>query len=185
MLQSLFENDLAGIGFPYIDQRVQNEENKTQEVVTDYLGPSLAEMLKEKPDMLNQASILNIGIQLVNRIESLHKLGFYHGNLNPSSIFFKGKDGVFIGNFHFSGKVNNNNFYEFCKPPKKQMDFQTEAQTKASFYPDVVFASDQSLKSDQYFAHDDVTSIILIVVFLLKGNNLPWSEISTKYGYQF
>ena len=56
------------------------------------IGPSLSELVQGEPKAMNEASIINIGLQIVNRIEQLHNLGYTHGNICPSTIYFGGLD---------------------------------------------------------------------------------------------
>ncbi len=58
---------------------------------------------------MNEASVINIGLQLVNRIESLHSIGYCHGNICPSSIYLGGKNEsqVILADFYHSKKYES------------------------------------------------------------------------------
>ena len=81
-------------------------------VLTNEVGTRLSEHLLHKPEAMNEASIINIGLQLLNRIESLHALGYCHGNICPSSIYFCGKQKtqVILADFHHSKKYRTSSY---------------------------------------------------------------------------
>ena len=92
LLQTLKASNLLGKGFPKLVEYQIDSLLDCSNVLTTHPGPSLQSLILSQPSAMNQASALNIGMQLVNRIESLHSTGFYHGNICPSSIYFSGKD---------------------------------------------------------------------------------------------
>jgi tRNA A-37 threonylcarbamoyl transferase component Bud32 len=121
---------------------------------------------------MNEASIINIGLQLINRIESLHGLGYCHGNICPSSIYFGGKQKtqIILADFYHSEKYRcslsaekSMALYEFERVLKEKMECK-------SFPKDLVFASWNSLNQpENSFRKDDVSSLIFVLVYLFKG----------------
>ena len=92
VLELIKYNKLAGKGFPSLLDICTTSQFNHSEVVMEKLGQSLLELIRNQPQSMNEASIFNIGFQLVNRIEILHNLGYCHGNISPSSIYFSGED---------------------------------------------------------------------------------------------
>lgn len=71
-------------GFPQL--RTFGTEETFNYLITDLLGESI-EQLKEKcGGKLKLQTILTIGTQLLNRLESLHELGIIHRDLKPENI---------------------------------------------------------------------------------------------------
>jgi hypothetical protein len=83
MLQILKDKNMSGRGFPVIVSRILDDG-----VIIEQLGPSLHDLIKVCPISINEASIYYIITQLVNRLEELHKIGYYHGNVCTSSVYF-------------------------------------------------------------------------------------------------
>ena len=83
VLEVLKHKNLSGKGFPSLETfQITCNKNHPQ-VVTYDIGPSLSELVQGEPKVMNEASIINIGLQIVNRIEKLHDLGYTHGNICP------------------------------------------------------------------------------------------------------
>ena len=81
VLEKLKNSKLSGSGFPRaIDQMTQPG---TKEICLKPLGFSLAELLESNPSVINTTTICKIMMQLIDRVEELHKIGFRHGNINP------------------------------------------------------------------------------------------------------
>jgi serine/threonine protein kinase len=57
---------------------------------------------------MNKAAICHIISIIVNRVESLHKIGFCHGNINPSAIYLSTGDKiqVSLADFQYSKQLN-------------------------------------------------------------------------------
>lgn len=120
--------------------------------------------------------ILNIGIELLKRIKTLHSHGIIHRDIKPSNILYGNfstfdiseKNALYIVDYGLSCKYIciNNNHYEYSITQK--------------FVGTHKFASRHSLNTEKLSRRDDVESIFYVLIFLFKGN-LPWEEISKKY----
>jgi serine/threonine protein kinase/DNA-directed RNA polymerase subunit RPC12/RpoP len=120
-------------------------------------------------------TILNIGIELFERISIIHKHGILHRDLKPSNILYgnfttsnkKEKDSLFIIDFGLSKKfINNNKHWNYSITQK--------------FVGTGDYASRHSLNGEKVSRRDDVESIIYILVYLFNGS-LPWSDIKDNY----
>ena len=83
------------IGFPKIYNMI-NRQNETL-IVMDYLGPSLEELFDFCDHKFSLKTVLMISIQILNRIESLHKINFLHRDIKP--------DNFLIGTGSQKGKI--------------------------------------------------------------------------------
>lgn len=53
----------------------------------ELLGPDLEElMLKRKPHKFSSKTVLMIGLQVIDRIEALHKIGYIHRDIKPDNL---------------------------------------------------------------------------------------------------
>ena len=63
------------------------ERQKLYYVVTDKLGMTLQRFLATFSGTISLQNIVCIGVQILNKIEHLHKHGLAYNNLNGSNIF--------------------------------------------------------------------------------------------------
>ena len=120
---------------------------------------------------MNEASIINIGLQIVNRLEKLHDLGYTHGNVCPSTIYFGGRDlkRLFIADFNHSRKFYNGPIW--LKPNKlEQLSSGLKNPFKREpYYGDINFTSCHSLnKTKTKTRRDDMESLIYVLVYLFR-----------------
>ena len=66
-------------------------------IVMEKLGMSLKDMLMNIDDSFCLVDTLKIGIQLINLVEKLHKIGYIHCDLKPDNILIGGYHHVFNG----------------------------------------------------------------------------------------
>jgi serine/threonine protein kinase len=120
---------------------------------------------------MNEASIINIGLQIVNRIEKLHDLGYTHGNICPSTIYFGGRDlkQIFIADFNHSRKFYNGPIWLKSNKLEQFSSGLKNPFKREPCFGDINFASSQSLKRTKTKTRrDDMESIIYVLVYLFR-----------------
>ena len=76
--ESLFQKIIDSIIF----------ENKNFVLKESLLGPNLRALLNFLDGSFNIQTVVNIGIQLLQRIEALHKKGILHLDIKPANIVY-------------------------------------------------------------------------------------------------
>ena len=76
--ESLFQKIIDSIIF----------ENKNFVLIESLLGPNLRTLLNFMGGAFNIQTFANIGIQLLQRIEALHKKGILHLDIKPANIVY-------------------------------------------------------------------------------------------------
>ena len=56
-------------------------------IVMEKLGTNLQRFLQYFSGTISLQTIVNIGVQLINRFQSLHQTGFAYNNINGSNIY--------------------------------------------------------------------------------------------------
>jgi serine/threonine protein kinase len=104
--------------------------------------------------------IYSLGLQMFERIESLHALGFVHRDLKPSQFMYKrSSHTVYLIDFNLARKY-----------PRT---FAYVSQHKGGLVGNLTYASLNAHTIGQQTRRDDCESLLYILLYLLKGN-LPW-----------
>jgi serine/threonine protein kinase len=77
-------------GFPRIKWYGVNDDDFY--MVIDYLGPSLSSF-KEEVDVLDMNLIIKLGIQMIDRVKSVHSAGLLHRDIKPDNFLFGNRVG--------------------------------------------------------------------------------------------
>jgi casein kinase 1 alpha len=171
LLEVLKHKNLSSKGFPSLESFQITYNYKQSQVVTQDIGPSLSELVQGEPKAMNEASIINIGLQIVNRIEKLHDLGYTHGNICPSTIYFGGRDlkQLFIADFNHSRKFYNDPIWLKSNKLGQFSSGLKNPFKREPCFGDINFASSQSLKRTKTKTRrDDMESIIYVLVYLFR-----------------
>uniref|UniRef100_A0A915PZV7 Protein kinase domain-containing protein n=1 Tax=Setaria digitata TaxID=48799 RepID=A0A915PZV7_9BILA len=139
------------------------------------LGRELSDIRRRLPERkMSIGSVLRIGIQSVEAINDLHKIGFVHRDIKPSN-FAMGREEkaniVFIFDFGLARQIMF---------PDKDGKFKLrEARKKVSFRGTVRYCSiNVHLYKDQG-RHDDLWSMFYMLIELL-SSTLPWKGMARK-----
>lgn len=162
-------NELLGcLGVPRAYEYITSKSSNA--LVMDRCGPSLEDVGKLSPEYVTV-----IGIQLVQRIRSMHERGFLHRDLKPQNILLGHKDGkhagsVFLVDFGLSKK------------------FVHEGGDKSTH---VAYKDDKSLTGTPRYCslntqlgleqsrRDDIESMMYVLIYLRK-RWLPWMGMGGK-----
>ena len=160
------END---IGFPKI-YNIIRKSNETL-IVMDYLGPSLEDLFEFCDYSFSLKTVLMISIQVLNRIEILHNIGYLHRDIKP--------DNFLIGTGTQKGKI----FMIDLGLSKMYMinDTHIEHNSGKSFTGSFRYSSLRNHKGIEQSRRDDLESIGFMLIYFLLGK-LPWQGLkgSTK-----
>ncbi len=133
------------------------------ELLTTGTAANLRQSLSDREDeVISKRVIFQITAQILDRTERLHKLGFVHSNINPSSIYHSSetKDKLVLGDFYFGLRFK-------LKCPDSY-------RKRTCFQGSAFFISTGACNLEDYCFRDDIESIFLLVVYLLRGFRLPW-----------
>jgi len=156
-------------GFPNIYKFIKTDENTI--VIMDYLGPSLEDLYQFCNNNFSLKTVLMIAIQILNRIEILHKAGFLHRDIKPDNFLIgvRGKKSkVYMIDLGLSKKYILDN---------KHISYKTGKSFTGSFR----YSSIRNHKGIEQSRRDDLESIGYMLIYFLK-KTLPWQGLkgSTK-----
>lgn len=127
------------------------------------LGPSLEDMLNKYNRKLKLESVLTLGEQLMNIMESVHKIGYIHRDIKPNNFLIglgNSQSQVFITDFGLSGRYVRNGKH-------------IRMNVKKSLIGTARYASINMHNGYEPSRRDDLESIGYMLVYLLIGK-LPW-----------
>jgi len=157
------------IGFPKIYDFKKTKKHNI--AIMEYLGPTLEELFEYCNYKFSLKTVLMIGIQILNRIEKVHKIGFLHRDIKP--------DNFLIG----VGPMKNRIYLIDFGLSKKFIDTQTkehiEYKTNVNFTGSFRFSSIRNHKGIEQSRRDDLESIGYMLIFFLKGK-LPWQGLTAS-----
>ena len=155
------------IGFPQVFYNHQNVIEKRFILVESLLGPSLDKLLKFCNKQFKLQTICYIGIEMIERLETLHKNSILHRDIKPNNFIW--------GNYSRKkkSKKNFNNIFLIVK------NKHYECSTGNSFIGTLRYASINTHKGIRESRRDDLESVMYVLIYLFKGC-LPWQGIKAK-----
>ena len=171
-------------GFPRIIG--EGELNCSHFIAETLTGPNLENIMEYMESGFNISTVANIGIQLLNAIESLHNQGILHCDIKPSNIGYglyeNGKiikdNEIILLDFGYSMKYiyeqyqndEKGNPCEIGKFHYLPNKFTKNAGTFLFMSDDILDGKDPSRKSE-------LENIMYVLIYLYKGT-LPWNIIN-------
>ena len=143
-------------------------------LVMDILGSSLNSLFKQNHRFFSLATVLNIGLQIVDILEYIHSKNIIHRDIKPD-CFLMGKEEktkIYIIDFGFA-----KNFID----TKLNIHYPLK---KDRFVGNYKFTSNNSIIGGyKKSRRDDIESLAYMLIYFLKGS-LPWENKTNKADVQ-
>ena len=141
-------------------------------LIMDLLGPNLSFLLNQHNNHFSINTIINIGIQMIERIEEIHKRHIIHRDIKPGNFLIgnseNSKNIIYLIDFGLSKRFRN---------PKTGNHILYKDDKK--FIGTTKFSSIYSQLGIEQSRRDDLEGIIYSLIYLFKGF-LPWSNLKAK-----
>lgn len=138
-------------------------------LVMDMLGKDLHHIFSKHNRRFSTNTILKIGIQLLQRVEYIHAMGFLHRDIKPGNIlagyYDNDKPFLFMSDYGLAQQYRNRNGVHY-------------SSGFARFTGTTSFASANALDNKRQSRRDDVESLVYCLVFFGRGGCLPWDGFS-------
>ena len=135
-------------------------------MVIPLLGKSLNQLFIEKQQQFSLKLILQIGIQILYLLKSIHEKGLVHRDIKPDNFLLgidSEKNKLFLIDFGL------------CKSYIKD-DKHIEMKQTSSLIGSLTYASINAHKNYELSRRDDLESLGYLLIYFSLGN-LPWREI--------
>ena len=141
--------------------------NESHYCVTDLFKSSLTRKLRDRNKSLSLGCALNISLQLLDRLESIHNSCYIHRDIKPSNLMFgrhtKSKK-LYLIDFGLCKKYKD--------PVTKQHSLYGEDRQMIG---NVKYASLNTHLGIEQSRRDDLESWFYLTIFIIQGK-LPWDE---------
>lgn len=156
-------------GFPEIIYEGKYENKNL--LIMEHLGPSLEELFEFTGKKFGLKTVLMIGLQILNRIETLHENGYIHRDIKPDNFLIGtggNKNRMYMIDFGLSKEYLSNGEHIPLRLGK-------------TFTGSFRYSSIRNHKGCEQSRRDDLESIGYMLIYFLKGE-LPWQGLkgSTK-----
>lgn len=154
------------IGFPYVKDLLI--KNQTEILIMSLLGSSLQANFEKCGGQFTLKTVLMIGYQAIERIETFHKSGFIHRDIKPENFVIgrngSGKKIIHLIDFGLSSSYLD----EF----DNHIEFEKHAHITGTLYYMSVYGH-LGIKSTR---RDDLISLGFMLIHLFNGH-LPWYNV--------
>lgn len=146
-----------------------SQQDKEVLVMTHH-GMSIQHHFSRMEQTLSLKSVLMLGIQVVSRIEALHKAGLVHCDIKPQNLLAGNRAKCVIHLIDFGATR------PYISILKRHI---SEDDRKGGFAGTDKYASISAHTGVGLSRKDDLQSLVYVLVYLFSGS-LPWSNISIK-----
>ncbi|CAD8062658.1 unnamed protein product [Paramecium primaurelia] len=164
----LILKQLKGInGFPELIH--YGKDNQYQFYMSTLLGENLEVLLQKCGGKFTLQTVLQLSIQLIDRLEVFHSMNFIHRDIKPENFLICKEDTsiVYLIDFGLSKyyRVTDGRHIEFTQ--------------KTGVIGTARYASINTLQWMEQSRRDDLESLGYMLIYLVKGE-LPWSNIKAR-----
>ena len=146
-------------------------EIKNYFIIMDGFGNSLREVHEDTGYEFGFKTTAQIGIQLLDLLQELHKMGYVYNDLKP--------DNILVGNCPTSWKTKDNQLhilrlidFGLITPYKKADGEHIDYKTPDKFKGSMLFASKNAFDFTMMSRRDDLIALCYVLVFLIDENRL-------------
>jgi serine/threonine protein kinase len=144
----------------FINLKWYNSNEKFTYLVTDLLVCSLTTLVKLRGS-LDLKVVLQIGIQVIKRVQTLHGKYLLHRDVKPDNYMLDTNKQICLIDFGLCKRYDHNGVH-------------IEEKQITSMVGSINFVSLNVHKGIEPSRRDDVESCIYIIIYLLLNGNLPW-----------
>jgi serine/threonine protein kinase len=159
----------GGIGIPKAFKFISTKEKNY--LIMELLGQSLDKLYSLCKKNFDLKTIIEIGIQMIERIEFIHSKGIIHRDIKPANFLIglkKKKNIIYLIDYGLSKKYIDKNTKEHI--PYKEGKGLTGTARYVSLF------THQGIEQSR---RDDIEGIAYNLIFLAKGK-LPWQGVRVK-----
>lgn len=155
--------------------RTYGSEGNYNYIVIDLLGDSLTKLKQIHTNIFSMSMIIFLGIQMLQRIEEIHKKGIIHRDIKPDNFIINNKNNKY-------DKNDNNKLYiidfglakRYIEPNNTHIQM-TEVKGIVGTMNYISINVHTGITPSR---RDDLESLFYVLYFLIKGK-LPWEDINT------
>ena len=146
--------------------------------VIDRLGSSLDELHEHFQNKLSLQSVLQIGIQLVDCLQSIHSCGYVYNDLKHDNVLigthdFKEEQNIESRNFTDLRLIDFGLTSRYLDENGEHIDPNLESKFKGN----MLFASPTTFDFKVTSRKDDLISLVYLLIYLIDTDRLPFVEI--------
>lgn len=162
LLESKILADIqGGVGIPRLYKYGTTEQFSY--MIVELLGLTLHKLLKQSKGKFSLSTIVSIMLQLITRIEYIHKKGYLHRDLKPHQILIgKNQKMLYLTDFGLARKFEVNNYH---------ISFQHSCPRVGN----ATFSSLNNHSGVRQSRRDDLESAAYMAIYFLRGR-LPWQS---------
>ena len=148
-------------------------------------GTTIHELFHARKGRFTPQSIYSLGIQLINILEQIHSAGQVFNDLKLDNLLFDlGVDVTTLRtteeNIFAKYNVNIIDFGFVCPYVDHESNEHLEKVQLDIFRGNMVFSSINQLKFHSTSRRDDLISLFYLLVYLMKGGNLPGTSLANS-----
>lgn len=146
-------------------------------IVLNRLGPSLMALSKKWTSGFSSATVAMVALQVLDRLEHLHDLGYIHRDIKP--------DNILVGEY---GQRNQTTIYlvdfgNACTYKDDKMNHVRDGSASECVAGTLLFAPIRWHKQQIQSRRDDLESLCYTMVFL-RRRDLPWNCIKRAWTHE-